>query len=573
MKNILVIAAIFCGLQTSAQTNIFCSHPQAESILSGNYDPADFVSSNPISHPDSITHYIQAHLSADSLKSFVVKLATFYNRNSGSDTVSSVTGMGAARNWVLQKFMEFSAQAENRLIPSFLNFDRVICGITHHKNIFAVLPGTDTANHRVLIVEGHIDSRCEGECDTVCRAEGIEDNASGTALVMEMARVMSHLSPDYTLVFLVTTAEEQGLLGAEAFADYTTEKDIPVLAVLNNDVIGGILCGETSSPPSCPGVNAVDSTQVRLFSQGNFNSRNKQYARYTKLQYKEQLLPLADVPMLLTIMSAEDRTGRGGDHIPFRQKGYPSIRLTSANEHGDANVANPNYTDRQHTSRDTLGIDTNGDMAIDSFFVDFHYLTRNAAINANAMGMAAISPPSPTVTAVVSNGLVEVTIHTSQTWPAYRIALRTTSHDWDTVYMVTDTFQVLSLPTGFNYIISAANVNAWGVESLFSNEVQTQFLENPAPLETGVVLLQNRPNPFDEATYISIQVNAPVLYKSAFIRIRDMQGRIIQDIPVELQEGLTDVLFTHGYGQSGALFYSLWIDGRELDTKTMIFAN
>jgi hypothetical protein len=78
--------------------------------------------------------------------------------------------------------------------------------------------------------------------------------------------------------------------------------------------------------------------------------------------------------MLVTIMSAEDRTGRGSDHIPFRENGYAAMRFTSANEHGNADVSDPDYHDRQHTSEDILGVDTDGDQVIDSFFVDFNYL-------------------------------------------------------------------------------------------------------------------------------------------------------------------------------------------------------
>src|SRR5690606_26787008 len=115
----------------------------------------------------------------------------------------------------------------------------------------------------------------------------------------------------------------------------------------------------------CPGENEIDSTRVRLFSQGSFNSPHKGLVRYIKLQYRERILPFAAVPMTVTIMSAEDRTGRSGDHIPFRQNGYTAMRFTSAHEHGDAHVTQPGYDDRQHTSGDVLGVDTDHDSVID----------------------------------------------------------------------------------------------------------------------------------------------------------------------------------------------------------------
>jgi hypothetical protein len=83
-------------------------------------------------------------------------------------------------------------------------------------------------------------------------------------------------------------------------------------------------------------LNDVDSVGVRLFSSGSFNSPSKQLARFAKLEYNEILKPTALTPMDVRIMSPEDRTGRGGDHIPFRQRGYPAIRFCPGNDHGDA---------------------------------------------------------------------------------------------------------------------------------------------------------------------------------------------------------------------------------------------
>jgi Zn-dependent M28 family amino/carboxypeptidase len=129
---------------------------------------------------------------------------------------------------VYSKFQQFSTRAENRLIPSYLQFNYLMCSQTQHRNIFAVLPGMDTTDKSLVIIEGHIDSRCAGACDTACLAEGMEDNGSGTALVMELARVMSKYSYNQTIVFLVVIGEEQGLYGAKAFADYAKQKGIKI---------------------------------------------------------------------------------------------------------------------------------------------------------------------------------------------------------------------------------------------------------------------------------------------------------------------------------------------------------
>ncbi|MDQ3111277.1 MAG: M28 family peptidase, partial [Bacteroidota bacterium] len=355
MRRILVLLSLVISTPFFAQTNIISTNPVAEQVMLGNYNPALYQATTILNHPDSISRGILAAVSPDSLKAYITTLAAFGNRNTGSDTVSSTFGIGAARRWIFQKFTQFSAANENRLIPSYLQFDQVICTSSQHRNIFAVLPGLDTSDKRIIIIEAHMDSRCESLCDSLCSAQGVEDNATGSALVLELARVMSKYSYNQTIVFVLTMAEEQGLYGAEAFADYVQQKGITIKAVQNNDVIGGVICGQTSSAPSCPGAGNIDSIGVRLFSQGNFNSFHKGYSRFIKLEYKEMIDPFAAVQSDIRIMSPEDRTGRGGDHIPFRQHGYASMRFTSANEHGNADVANVNYADRQHSYRDTLG--------------------------------------------------------------------------------------------------------------------------------------------------------------------------------------------------------------------------
>lgn len=562
-----------------AQSNMQFTSNLAEQVVKGNYNPMSYTSANALTNHDQIISFIQNNVNPDSLKATIFALANFQNRNTASDTVSTTFGIGAARRWVYNQFQQLSQAAENRLLPSYFQFDNPICGVTQHRNILAVLPGTDTSNHQVIIMEGHLDSRCENECDTLCQAEGIEDNASGSALVLELARVMSKCAFKNTLVFMLTIGEEQGLYGADAFADYCNQQDIPIKAVLNNDVIGGVLCGQTSSPPSCPSFNDVDSTQVRLFSYGGFNSVHKQLARFVKLQYKEELKPLVSVPMLLTVMSSEDRAGRGGDHIPFRQNGFAAIRFTSANEHGDASNG-PSYTDRQHTTSDVIGVDTNLDGVIDSFFVDFNYLARNACINGVGASVAALGPNKPDFAVAATIPGPGIIIHVTQEaqYTNYRVGIRSTTNDWDSVYTMTGYYDTVYPPISNVYYVSVASVDENLLESLFSKEISIQNsqialeelnLETPKPFE----LLQNRPNPFDEVTIIGVAVNKMISYQNAEIQIIDLNGKLMEKIKIELKPGINEVLYEHGYGKTGIYYYSLLIDGKEIERKTMVFAN
>ena len=574
---ILLIVLVF-NLGVS-QTNKVITNITLAEVLRGNYNPSDYEASIQISHPDDVVPAIQNLVNPDSLKAYLQILDRFYTRNTGSDTLSETIGIGAARNWIKSKFDQFDAEHEDRLETGFFQFDQNICGMMRHKNVLAALPGTDGTGE-IIIIEGHMDSRCETNCDVDCEARGMEDNGSGTALVIELARVMSQFTFDKTIVFMTTTGEEQGLHGAEAMAFYCKfdEPLIDVKAVLNNDVIGGIICGATSSEPSCPGENLIDSTQVRLFSRGNFDSPHKSLSRYIKLQYQQELLPYVQVPMLLTLMSAEDRTGRGGDHIPFGAKNIPAMRFTSAHEHGDAGI-DEDYHDRQHTSEDVLGVDTDGDSEIDSFFVDFNYLARNGRINGVAAAMIAISPEPVSLEADWVNDEVSVSIIDDNDFMHYAVGVRTTMNDWDTLIYVKDTKELTFTPdTEENNVrLTVASVDDLEIESCFSEEIFVK--QSVGTIDYGtksrfpVELWQNAPNPFDEATTISVYAERAFPYNDALVRIQNSSGQLIKEMSIVLNEGVNELLYNHGYGVAGIHQYSLLIDGTIIDTKQMIFAN
>ncbi len=583
MKRIIYLAlGLLLGQLVQAQENIICTNLTAEEVMRGNYERADYLPSTIITNPNEIVTNLMDNISADSLQVYITKLATFGNRNTGADTVSETRGMGAARRWVFDKFEEFSSSAENRLLPGYLQFDQDICGMGQHRNTIAVLPGTAEDERDIIIIEGHMDSRCSGACDIDCLAEGVEDNASGTALVIELARVMSKLSFEHTIVFMATTGEEQGLLGANAFAAYAADRNIWIKGVLNNDVIGGVICGATSSEPSCPGENLIDSTQVRFFSFGGNNSKHKSWSRFIKLQYQEEVLPMAEVPMMITLMSAEDRTGRGGDHIPFRERNYTAMRFTSAHEHGDASNGS-DYHDRQHTQDDILGVDTDGDNVVDSFFVDFNYLRRNSLINATAAAMAGIGPVTPPnliISTTDTEGEIRVEIVDPFNYGVYRIGHRTDQLDFDTLHTVVGSMvDTITSTERFNWI-SVASVDDQGVESLFSAERQavldftnTSTSEIEIPANKSYELMPNRPNPFDESTIIGWMVYEQPKVRTGEVLITDLNGKLIKRMTVDIQMGLNEVLYRHGYRQLGTFIYSLVIDGQVVDSKRMVFAN
>jgi hypothetical protein len=573
MKNYIALSLLFISFSVFSQSQIKVTNLTADEILKGNYNPTDYNLANTNFTPEELPVLIQNSISPDSLKAYITKLSQFGTRNSGSDTTSATQGIGAARKYILQKFQQFQTQSNNRLQPGYLRFTNVICNQWTHKNVIAVLPGTDVSNHEVILIEGHMDSRCDVSCDINCKAEGVEDNATGTALVMELARVMSKYQFNHTILFMATTAEEQGLLGADAMSDYIQKENIPLKAVFNNDVIGGIICGETSSPPSCPGLNDVDSLNTRIFSFGGFNASSKSLARYSKLQYKESI-PNNGIKLSLHIMTNEDRIGRGGDHIPFRQKGFPAIRFTSANEHGDASNG-PNYTDRQHTEDDILGVDTDGDNVVDSFFVDFNYLKRNSVINATAAANCANSPKTPSFKIdSLDQDLMRVTITSPEDFPTYRIGIRTNTNDWDSVYTSTSKSIEIAINDSNAYYVSVANVNEYDIESLFSEEqllVLTKVSEKSS-LKSGIEIWQNKPNPFDESTIIPVFASEDNEGKKALLQITDLNGNLVFAEEQTLKAGLNEWPYHHGFGALGTFVYSVYVNNQLVGAKKMTFA-
>jgi hypothetical protein len=553
-----------------SQTNILFTNPAAEQVITGNYDPQVYTPAMILNHPDSIIHGVLTTVNADSLLYNMIQLASLQNRNTGADTVSSVKGIGAARRWVHAQFEKISNQNNSRLLPGYLQFDQLICGAGQHRSPMAVLPGLDTSDPSIIIIEAHLDSRCEGLCDTACVAEGVDDNGSGTSLVIEAARVLSRYCFKHTIVFLTNIGEEQGLYGAEAFATVAENKNILIRAVQNNDIVAGVRCGQTASPPSCSPFGEVDSTQIRLFSYGGVNSPHKSFVRYIKLEYRENILPQSTVKMSVSIMTPEDRTGRGGDHQPFRQHGYTAMRFTSANENGNANVSDPDYEDNQHTSRDVLGYDTDGDAVVDSFLVDKNYLKRNTQINVNAAAMAAIGVLTPEFNYSLEGNQLNITV-ADPAYEVYRVGIRTNTYDFDSVYTLAGNSGTIHLDMAGIYYVSVAAEDSNKVESFFSEEqiVIVTGLK-PWPSDSGIELLPMHPNPADEATTIVIYSRL-LNNTEALLRITGSNGVLVSEIPLIIQKGLNEVNYRHTMGERGLKVVQLMVDEKIVATKNIVF--
>jgi hypothetical protein len=579
MKKLFLLFLIMPVL-AEAQSNMTISNPVAGQILTGNYDPLQYTPSLIINATDSILDGVVNKVSKDTLVKYLVKIDSYHNRNSGSDTISSTHGIGAVRRWIHQKFTEYSVHNENRLVVSYLDFDYAICGNNHHRDVLALLPGLDTTQKDIVVIEGHFDTRCLGVCDTACYSPGMEDNGSGTVLVMELARILSRYAFDHTILFACVTGEDQGLYGSRALANWLHSNNVRIRSCFNNDVIGGIICGQTSSPPGCPYLNHIDSTHVRIFSYSPWsdtaiNSPHKQLARYIRLHQEERINPLLSTPMNINIIVYEDRINRSGDQIPFRQDGYTAIRFCSQNEHGNGQGIPP---DRQHTSNDILGLDLTvpPDGVVDSFFVDPNYLRRNVIMNGVNLGWLALAPPMPDPEFVPVAGGIEIILHGQDSvYRHYRVGVRTRhsgSLYFDTVYTFINTnhLTITGIDPNTGYMFSVASVRN-NIESLFSDEfsILAVGMNDQVREDWGIIVRQNHPNPFSDITVIGIEAAAGSSVSEGTLLIRDITGRIITTIPVTIRPGLNEVTFRNTEHRKGLYLYSLRVEGKILCTNKM----
>src|SRR5690242_17429495 len=221
------------------------------------------VNAQKIIQRDEEISNIISQVSKDSLRSYVHQLVNFNTRSTLSSVTDKTKGIGAARNWVLNKFKLYAQQSNGRMTAYIDTITLQTDGKRLNRNILlgnvvAVLKGTDTADKRIFLMSGHLDSRRTDVMDSVNFAPGANDDGSGVAAVIEAARVLSSHSFPATIILMAVSGEEQGLFGSELMASNAVKNHLQIEAVLNNDIIGS----NNSS-----GTNITNNTQVRVFSE------------------------------------------------------------------------------------------------------------------------------------------------------------------------------------------------------------------------------------------------------------------------------------------------------------------
>ncbi|HMH44838.1 MAG TPA: M20/M25/M40 family metallo-hydrolase [Pyrinomonadaceae bacterium] len=320
----------------------------------------------------------------------ILKLVSFGTRNTLSDQNDPNRGIGAARDWLYGEFLQAAVHSGGRMTVEKQTFEQPkvarVPQPTMLTNIVATLKGTqpESAN-RVYVVSGHYDSMCSNPSDAKCDAPGANDDASGTAAVLEMARVMAKYQFDATIVFMTVPGEEQGLLGATHFAEEAKKSNTDIEAMFTNDIIGSSLGGNGLHDPHTvrvfsEGVPSNETPQEAITRRsvgGENDSTSRQLARFIK-EVGERYVPSMKVWMIYR----RDRYGRGGDHQPFLERGYAAVRFTEPNE---------NYQHQHQNVRVQDGIQY-GDLPQ---FDDFNYIADVARVNAAALAALASAPARP----------------------------------------------------------------------------------------------------------------------------------------------------------------------------------
>jgi hypothetical protein len=332
------------------------------------------------------------------------RLVSLGTRNTLSAQTDPRRGIGAARDFLRDEFERISRESGGRLQVRLQSYEQPVANRiprpTTITNVVATLPGMQAQSRdRVYVVSGHYDSMCTSPTDAECDAPGANDDASGTAAVVEMARVMARRRLDATIVFMAVAGEEQGLLGSGYFAEQAKQTAMNVEAMLTNDIIG--------SSMSDKGVR--DDRRVRVFAEGvpsnetaeqaatrrsvggENDSPARQLARFIKETGKGY------VPrMTVQLVYRRDRYGRGGDHIPFLERGFAAVRFSEPNE---------DYRHQHQNVRTEAGI-VYGDLPE---FVDFAYVAQVARINLAALAAMAEAPARPKDVGIVTGRLTNDT--------------------------------------------------------------------------------------------------------------------------------------------------------------------
>ncbi|KAI1142762.1 Zn-dependent exopeptidase [Hypoxylon sp. FL0543] len=388
---------------TSSNPAAVLLQPRAEppavlACSASSWPPNTIGEANEPQPPSADLESMLAQVDPARIEATIRALVSFGTRHTLSTQNSSTRGIGAARNWIQGEFQKYASASDGRLSVDAVGYlqepdgDRVPFP-TYIHDVVATLRGTEDGG-RLYVVSGHYDSRVSDPNNYEDDAPGADDDASGVAVSLELARVMSqprYPRPKASIAFVAVAGEEQGLYGARFLAQTYANATPRVEGMFTNDIVGsptGGANGELSDPhvvrlfaQGLPGLEVEDAAtrEARLAAGGENDVPTRQLARFVK-----EVAENGATGMNVTVVYRADRYLRGGDHKPFLEAGYPAARFTEPHEdyaHQHQDVRVDPATGRQY-----------GDLPQ---FVDSEYAARVARVNGAALWSLAAGPGAP----------------------------------------------------------------------------------------------------------------------------------------------------------------------------------
>jgi hypothetical protein len=392
--------------------------------------PAQAAGRRAAAAPDRELRAILREIEPGRIEAIIRKLVSFGTRHTLSVQDDPVRGIGAARDWIFAELQRYAAASGGRMTVAQQSFIQPVSpripAPTRITNVIATLRGSVTPE-RIYVVTGHYDSRVTDVMNATADAPGADDDASGVAVIMELARVLSTRTPESTLVFAAVAGEEQGLYGSDHMAQQYRDAGADIQGMFSNDIVGtGNAHDGTRNDPrtvrlfveGVPTAETAAEANVRRSVGGENDGPSRQLGRFVE--------DTADGPhtgMNVRVIWRRDRYLRGSDHISFLLRGYPAGRFTEprenfAHEHQDVRVEN--------------GVQY-GDLIE---FCDFAYIARVARVNAATLWSLAQAPGTPKGVVIDTTQLTNETtlrwqLGTEPDLAGYEVVWReTTAPDW-----------------------------------------------------------------------------------------------------------------------------------------------
>lgn len=369
--------------------------PSIFTCAATSWPPTTVGGPNEPQAPSADLTSILAQVNATNIESTILKLVSFGTRHTLSIQNSTTRGIGAARDWIHSEFQRYADASDGRLTVETVGYmqqpdgNRILFPVLI-SDVVATLHGTETPE-RLYVVSGHYDSRVSDALNYESDAPGADDDASGVAISLELARIMSQPSfpqPRASIAFVAVAGEEQGLLGAQFLAQSYANASVNVEGMFTNDIVGSSRGDDGAEDPytirlfaqGLPPLDVEDATvrERRLTIGGENDTPARNLARLVKEVAENEA-----TGMNVSVIYRLDRYLRGGDHRPFLEAGYPAARFTEPNE------------DYAHQHQD-VRIDENGKQYGDlSEFVDFDFVARVGRVNGAALWSLANSAGAP----------------------------------------------------------------------------------------------------------------------------------------------------------------------------------